>query len=197
MKIRIRITNLLLKLLISEAVIEETDIEVYRYAAEVFWMLVFPFIIMFPISLVLGISYEGYLLLIPFSMLRRVCVGFHFDNENVCYFFSTLYLFGITIIGLQIESVIMMVVIAIFSTISLIIHSNYLSRLRGKSLDKPALIAVTLSVLFFVVVSLSFDKRNVTKWISLGIAMTAALQFPLLIKQKLSFRSNKLSNRVR
>lgn len=160
--------------------INELEHDKYAYALEVLWLFIFPFVVIIPVSLALDLSYEGIALLIPFSVLRRICGGFHFKSERTCYCVSIAYLIIIAALGKRIADE-FAILIAVISGICLIINGIYLQGENNSGIVHEMNLYIVLCTV--VTVGLYFAFSTLSKWMALGLSMTAMLQIPLVIRK--------------
>lgn len=166
------------------------DIDLYDYSFEILWALLIPFIMMLPISIMTKSSYKGYLLLLSFTYLRRVCAGFHFKSEYHCFVFSLALLFATVWVGMMLDiEVKTCITILTICQFSLCLLGNLLNKKFGVSTNYPTLLArVSFCSSLCILLSL-LNFIEIAKWLMLGILMTALLQYPLYISCQI--RKNK------
>lgn len=180
-----QISNYISNLLLRNEIIAEDDREVYAYAIEVLCCLIAPFLMISFLIPFTKLSYEGFILIIPFSMLRRYSGGFHFKNSTVCIIVSFLYLFMMEEIGKRIEfsnklamtSIMFLIIIEVIC----FRKSTYCDDIYKKARKAKAFFACSI-LLFCILISYFTNNIIIGKWVSLGIIMTFILQIPCLVK---------------
>ncbi len=180
-----RISKAVTNNLVSKGLIDATDMEVYEYAATVLCYLIAPFLIITLLIPITKISYEGYIMIIPFTLLRRHCGGFHFKNATVCFVVSFAYLLLLELIGQNIVQSVLLMFLAFFC-LGYLLYKAIKSSITEKSgfFFKHNCRIIVICVLLVVVLLLfSFiDSCAFGKWICIGIIMTFILQIPDIIK---------------
>ena len=173
-----KITN---KLLIK-GLIAADDAELYEYAASVLCYLIAPFILITVLIPITGLTYEGFIMIIPFTMLRRYCGGFHFKRSGVCSIVSFFYLLVMEEIGKRIiTSTTLIAVSAICLVILLHISFKNTDKYPQYSRNKRNVNTIIIGAFLVIVIIPCFSYSYLyVKWICIGIIMTFALQLPVL-----------------
>ncbi len=181
--IKRRIINAVLEWLSKNKAIQREEYDKYSYIMEIVWIMTLPFIMMIPINFVTQITYEGFVLLISFSLLRRVCGGYHFAKEGTCYIVSFFFLIDIILVGKMISGKGIILALLVSSFVSICLISAILAKL---SKGHKRILDVILLNLIIGIIELTFwlsGKDDAAKWLILGSVMTAILQYPLLINE--------------
>lgn len=181
----------------SKGLIDVTDREIYEYATTVLCYLIAPlFIITFLIP-VTKISYEGYMMIIPFILLRRQCGGFHFKNSTICFVVSIAYLLLLEVIGNNIKQSPELLLFSLFC-LGYLLYKAIKNSITDKSgfVFKHNFRIIVICVLLVIALLLFFsiDSSVCGKWICIGIIMTFILQIPDIIKTFVS-RSAKVNEK--
>ena len=174
------------KKLLINGLIDEEDKELYEYATVILCYLATPFILVALMAPITGMLYEGVIMVIPFTLLRRYCGGFHFKSNKLCLVVSFLYLFTMEKIGQRLTVNVYFVVITFICLVALwnigilksLQYNPILPQKRNLSLH------VICSVLLFcVLMAPMYGPSTFLKWICIGIIMTLILQIPVLVKR--------------
>ena len=80
------------KWLLQAGAISASDVELYEYGIYSFLFSLCPLGLVLIISMFLHMVVEGILLIIPFTLIRKFCGGFHFQSPVICGIVSTLVL---------------------------------------------------------------------------------------------------------
>jgi len=171
--------------LVSKGLIDVTDREIYEYATTVLCYLMAPLFIITLLIPVTKISYEGYIMIIPFTLLRRHCGGFHFKNATVCFIVSFAYLLLLEIIGHNIAQSALLTLFSLLCLGYLLYKSikNSINERSGFIFKHNCRIIVICAFFAVALIFFSFiDIYTFGKWICIGIIMTFILQIPDIIK---------------
>jgi len=170
--------------LLTCGLISEEDKELYEYAAIIMCYLCTPFILVALLSPLTGLLYEGFVMVIPFTLLRRYCGGFHFKSNKVCLAISFIYLMAMEKIGSAIGISSMLLIVGLVSLLILffiaISKTQKCFPMDASARNKSVYIiflVIVLSVIFLLIK----NKGTLAKWIVIGIVMTLNLQLPLFI----------------
>ena len=136
------------------------------------------------------LSQEGVLIVFPFMVIRKFAGGFHAKHAYVCMIVSTgllglcLYIVVHTTIGWIFH------VLVIVAGISIIIHSPIDSenrRLSESEKKQYGLITgfLVMSMILFYVVLVAFHFEYYAGGVVISLGLTALLQFPCVLRQKL------------
>lgn len=186
-----KIINIIVDFLIKYNVITQNETDKYQYIIEIVWLIIVPFLMIIPINIIVGTTFEGYLLLISFTILRRFCGGYHFKNEKLCYLMSSVLLLDFLLIGKTINKERTVWILIIASFISLIVFSIINAELSKKKVYFLEIVIVNIFVGIFEIGFTVTGNMEYSKWITLGTFMTALLQYPVTFDLILSFKDRK------
>lgn len=181
--IKRRIINAVLEWLSKNKAIQREEYDKYSYILEIVWIMTLPFIMMIPISFITQVTYEGFVLLISFSILRRVCGGYHFSKEGTCYIVSFFFLIDIILIGKMVNGRWIISALLAASFVSICLVSVILAKLQNNYKKIVDIILLNLIIGIIELVFLLSGNDYLAKWVILGSVMTAILQYPLLVNE--------------
>ena len=172
-----KISNKISANLLAEGMIEEKEVELYTYAMSVLCYLLLPFVLVATMIPITGLYTEGFILLIPFTILRRYVGGFHFDNDKVCLAVSYIFLLSIQLVGKCLPDskwygLLALIGLLIVYLIGKGINEDicaFAKRIRKLTFDLIAL-CLLITIVFFEIFEFSYFK-----WICFGILMTFVL----------------------
>lgn len=171
------------KLLIN-GLIDEGDRELYEYATVILCYLTTPFILVALMAPITGMMYEGVVMVIPFTLLRRYCGGFHFKSNKVCLVVSFLYLLSMEKIGQRLTVNIYLVVVTVVCLAILwnigILKSKLYAPISPQKRNL-SLHFICCLLLVCTLLAIMFIREPAFKWICMGIVMTFMLQIPVWI----------------
>lgn len=174
--------------LAEEGAITQEQQAIYAYALfSLVWGLL-PLIIMAALGWALGLLYEGFLLLLPYMLLRKLSGGFHFASAAVCFVFSTAILWvTLVLTDIVIQSVaptafagvtvLPVLLICLCSPID-----SEARRLDKKERQVFRRLSRVFSILIYLVclgLLLAGDVRSAIP-VGMGLHLTASLQLPCL-----------------
>lgn len=181
-------TNAIVDWMISCNAINEADKELYKYALYSFFLLVTPLILVGSIGFCVGSIKHGFLLILPFIVLRKFSGGYHAKNLHTCILGSVFLLFLCVIISMHVQCDWKLVIATIIACVSLIIFSPIDSENRRLDINEKrkyknvtvfcVIIWGLLDIAFFLL-----RKYIYTNCFSVGILLTAGLQVPCIVKK--------------
>ena len=172
--------------LINHDAIKSEDKELYEYALYSLWLLVTPLFLAIIIGLCLGGVKEGIVIVIPFMLLRKFSGGYHAKHLCVCLVSSTILLSLCILMSFYLEYDWKLAGITIIAGIGMgyfspIDHENKrLSNAEKKLYKKITVILTGMSwgaALLFQILG----QEMYAVCISIGIMMTAGLQWPVAL----------------
>lgn len=173
------------KLLIN-GLIDEGDRELYEYATVVLCYLATPFFLVALMAPITGMMYEGVVMVIPFTLLRRYCDGFHFKSNKVCLVVSYLYLLSMEKIGQRLTVNIYLIVVTVVCLVVLwnigILKSKLYAPISPRKRNL-SLHVICYVLLLCVIMTPMYGPNTILKWMCIGIVMTFVLQIPILVKR--------------
>lgn len=161
--------------------------DLYNYAVQVFVYLFIPYIMVAIMTPFVGLSYEGFMLVTSYTLLRRECGGFHFKSAKVCLIVSSITLFTIISIG----KVLSEDKLILFPTFLCILSIMFFSPLKQKEFEKDLVLRKKKKISVIIALLLSINllldiilKTYQSRWICLGIILTALLQYPRILAEE-------------
>lgn len=181
--------------LIQSEVKTETERELYEYAVYSILLTVSPIFLSIFVGFLFGCVWQSILIILPFVIIRKFSGGYHAKRVATCFVSSSLLLilcivlsfyiqWGWTVMGISIGAIVSLVY---FSPIAN--DNRLLSREERTRYKKDTTI---ITILFFVVELLLslFHLYTCATCISIGIIMSAGLQFPALFKRNQKQQKN-------
>ena len=166
-------TGKIVEWLINHDAIESDDKELYEYALYSLWLLVTPLFLAIIVGLCFGRVKEGIVIVIPFMLLRKFSGGYHAKHLWICLTSSTLLLSLCVII-----TAVAGIGLGYFSPID---HENKrLSNEEKKMYKKVTVILTSMSWGAALLLQL-LGQELYAVCISIGIMMTAVLQWPVAL----------------
>lgn len=195
------LSNKIVNWLLSQNVIQTSEVEIYRYAAFNIIFAALPVIMMLIIGIFLNILLGSVLFISTYIMLRKYTGGFHFKKLIVSLIISPITEFVFIFIASKPLPIWLNLVSLLVSTISLSILSPISSESRPlDSTDIQNCRRKLKKILVFLcILCYSLYITDGVKLMSFPISamtMTAILQYPALIKSRgeqhnATCRSNK------
>ena len=174
--------------LINHDAIKSEDKELYEYALYSLWLLATPLFLAIMIGGCLGGVKEGIIIVIPFMLIRKFSGGYHAKHLCVCLVSSTILLSLCILMSFYLEYDWKLAGITIIAGIGMgyfspIDHENKrLSDKEKKIYKKVTIILVGMSLGIALLLQL-LGKEIWAVCISIGIMMTAGLQYPVVLKK--------------
>lgn len=173
--------------LIRQEAIEANERELYEYASHSFYLAIAPFLYAFIIGGMLGELRVGFILVIPFAVIRKYSGGFHAKREWTCLISSCLLLCGCILIAARLQNSKAFGGVVLLGVIGLAIFSPIDSENRRLQTDEKKLRkrdTIVLALLFyFIYLALSLLRRDrYAVCIGVGILQTAGLQVPCVLQ---------------
>ena len=174
--------------LLETGAIDENEKELYEYAVFSFLFSLFPLCLVMIIGGISGMFIEGFLMILPFMMIRKFSGGYHLKFPGICLASSTLLLSALLftirfVINRQQINIFTCFVIA--SVIQIFLCSpiyNDIRKLNEKERLTFQKIARIMSALFLAVYFLFWGLGQLRLCVPVGsgILLTALLQVPCL-----------------
>lgn len=173
--------------------ISVNDEKLYIYIVSSFLFSCIPLFLVLVIGVALNMFTEGFIMILPFLLIRKFSGGFHFKSQYTCLLFScillTSFLLIIKII-LKYESFVACSFAVYLAVIILCLNSPIDSKERQLSINEKKwfkAVTVSLSLLFLIVYSILVFYSRWTSGISLGIGIVipAFLQLPCILLKTL------------
>lgn len=174
--------------LIGCNVIQESDKDLYEYAVYSIFLTASPVILAITAGLLLGAIGRSLLIILPFVAIRKYSGGYHAKTPRVCFVASSLLLVLCIILSFHIKCSGILMCITVGAIVSLGHFSPIDNENRVLSKEEHIYYkkkVVLFAALFFCVATLLYLLQlNIgTVSISIGIILSAALQFPAVIEQ--------------
>lgn len=174
--------------LIKQKVISEDERELYEYAYRSLLYLFTPFIIAIVVGSILHSVMESVIMVIPFVILRSFCGGFHMKNIRGCLIVSSLSFLGIISLSFTPLSEIFYCILTVVCAISISVISPVTSKnkeIASDEISKYKIITVILVSIMSILIFVMYINNNgyIAKYLSLGLFLTAALQWPCLMRK--------------
>lgn len=176
--------------MIKTGAVGEEDRELYEYAVKSTVLMISPLILSLVIATVMKVPVNGVAFIVPYMTLRKFSGGYHAERLSSCLIMSVMlitimlyiskseYVVNVLFPAVSVASVIL----CIFSPIEV----------SGKSINnkekKVYKRIVQLQVLFYLIVVLMFyslHMYHISASIMCGVILSALLQLPCVIKDKI------------
>ena len=181
-------TDIVVNWMLQHDVIKKEQKELYNYALCSFFLLVLPYILAASIGFCLGSIKHGFILIFPFTILRKYSGGYHAKSFLTCIIESCILLFLCIVLSMYVQCDWKLAIAVVIASASLIIFSpldNESRRLDAEekiAYKKITIIQVLLFGLLNIVLFL-FGKYTYIICFSIGILLTASLQVPCIVKK--------------
>lgn len=190
------ILGLLSAWLVKNKAIEPNDRELYEYAIYSFLISITPLVIFLIASGVIGMWWEGILIIIPFMVIRKFSGGYHAKHAYVCFMAST-GLLGVSLcIVAFVNSSWIIHILSCLSGISLAINSPIDSENKKiteneKMRYKHMTHLLVVVFLFVYMVLTVFRLERYSTCIGISMILTALLQLPCVCARSKLLRNLK------
>lgn len=176
--------------LIKQKAILKEDRELYEYATYSFFLSFFPLFISIIIGSVMGKVLESILFIVTFMLTRKYSGGFHTRHAWVCIISSLIILFVCIYIIANIKYNFIFDIGMLCATIGLIIFSPIENENRRLDLiekkeykSKITVIVLIIAIIYYLLILL--NRENYALAIDVGIILSACLQIPCILKEKI------------
>ena len=176
--------------LIKHKAILNEDRELYEYAVYGFFLTTFPIIISITIGGIMGKIFESILFIVTFMLTRKYSGGFHTRHAWVCIISSLIILFVCIYIIANIKYNFIFDIGMLCATIGLIIFSPIENENRRLDLiekkeykSKITVIVLIIAIIYYLLILL--NRENYALAIDVGIILSACLQTPCILKEKI------------
>ena len=174
--------------LIKTGEIDQSDSELYEYAIDSMFSLLFPLILTYCISLVMGIMLKGLLMIAPFMLIRKYSGSYHLKSAGTCFVFSCVLV--ITFLsavkyGIADKSLNLLTTIATLIIIKKSPVDSENRRLLQEEINQYKKIARIMAGIFFLIYwILRLIKMNgYALSVGMGILLTTVLLIPCLFQK--------------
>ncbi len=182
--------------LIENKAIEVTDKELYEYAFYSIGITISPFVIVLIFGLWMGVPIEGITMVLPFMCIRKYSGGYHAKSARTCFISSCIVLMVCIWLVTKIRYGIWLGIFVFVSVCSIAYFSPIDSENRRLEEDeiqhckkKAVLIASVFLCLKFLFLIVGLGNLAVS--VSVGILLSAGLQFLAIIKKLCNERDKK------
>ncbi|MFR0866365.1 MAG: accessory gene regulator ArgB-like protein [Eubacterium sp.] len=184
-----QIVSLLSRWLIKHNAIAPSDRELYEYALYSFLLSLTPLIIFLVISGVIGMFWEGMLIVFPFMVLRKFAGGFHAKHAFVCLIVSTGLLALCLYVVAHISNKCFFDGLVAVAVINIIIHSPIDSENRRLSETEKEQYSwmtrfLVIVIMMFYVILIIVRLRYYASCVAISLCLSALLQLPCVLRLK-------------
>ena len=182
--------------LIENRAIEATDKELYEYAFYSIGITISPFVIVLIFGLWMGVPIEGVTMVLPFMCIRKYSGGYHAKSAKSCFISSCIVLMICLWLVTKIRYGIWLGIFVFVSVCSIAYFSPIDSENRRLEEDeiqdcKKKAILISIVFLCLKIVFLILGLENFTVAISVGMILSAGLQFPAIVKNMCNEKDKK------
>lgn len=182
--------------LIENRAIEATDKELYEYAFYSIGITISPFVIVLIFGLWMGVPIEGVTMVLPFMCIRKYSGGYHAKSARTCFISSCIVLMICLWLVTKIRYGIWLGIFVFVSVCSIAYFSPIDSENRRLEEDeiqdcKKKAILISIVFLCLKIVFLILGLENFTVAISVGMILSAGLQFPAIVKNMCNEKDKK------
>ena len=182
--------------LIENRAIEATDKELYEYAFYSIGITISPFVIVLIFGLWMGVPIEGVTMVLPFMCIRKYSGGYHAKSARTCFISSCIVLMICLWLVTKIRYGIWLGIFVFVSVCSIAYFSPIDSENRRLEEDeiqdcKKKSILISIVFLCLKIVFLILGLENFTVAISVGMILSAGLQFPAIVKNMCNEKDKK------
>lgn len=176
--------------LIKQKAILKEDRELYEYATYSFFLSFFPLFISIIIGSVMGKVLESILFIITFMSVRKFSGGFHAKQAWVCIISSCIILLACICIITNVMYSSIFDIGILWAVINLIMFSPIDNENRRLDLiekkeykSKITVIVLIIAIIYYLLILL--NRENYALAIDVGIILSACLQIPCILKEKI------------
>lgn len=183
------LSNKCISWLLSQGVITEDEVTVYRYAAYNVLYAAIPVVMMLIIGIFIGQPLGSILFIATFILLRKYAGGFHFDSLRLCIIVSLVTEFLFLYLATFIYQAIVSFILIFISSLSIlklspIVHIN---RPLDSSEIQYCKAKLKKHIVFLVLFCYCLYIIGYPRLISFpasAMIMTALVQYPAMLKRK-------------
>ncbi len=179
-------TVLVTNWLISCNAISEEDRELYEYAIYSILITISPLFLATLVGILLGAVLQSILIILPFFLIRKFSGGYHAKKAGICLIYSSMLLILCIFLSSWVKCNILLLFLTALSAMSLLHFSpienenRLLSREERICFKKVTTIIVT-SIIIAELLLLWFSMYTFVVCISIGLILSASLQYPCII----------------
>lgn len=174
-----KIENAIISNLVYYHLIEDDEIEIYRFGVECYILKVIHYLTYCLIAFLCGSLFEFFIFIVSYLLLRKYAGGIHANTRTGCFVISDLILFGVLIVGQSIERSEVLSVITFISLLSIILFApvdNPNRVLSNEERNKFKKYAFYICILELSVICIGTGiKGEYSKWIQFGIIVSACM----------------------
>lgn len=182
--------------MIQNHAIYKSEKELYVFALDSAVMLVLPLLLAGTIGFLMGSPKHGIILVVPFMILRKFSGGYHAEKRWICTILSSMLLFLCIALSIKVQFGQTIVISTIWAMISLGIFSpidseNRLLNKEEKRIYKRMVIYCLILFGFINIILFVLKAYTYIVSLSIGIQLSAALQFPYIVKRLRQMTKNR------
>ena len=167
--------------------INPDDRELYEYAIYSILFTLSPLILAGMIGFFIGRLGECIVVILPFTLLRKFCGGYHAKKAWYCLIISSVLLVTCTIISSYINYNYALVIITMIAMVSLIICSPVDSENRRLSQEEKKCCKIATIIIAFIFFGIDLilylcQQETYAVCIAIGIILVAGLQIPCIFR---------------
>lgn len=180
--------ELIVKWLINYEAVEETDKELYEYAIYSMILSASPLILAIIYGALISSVGQGIAMIFPFVVMRKFSGGYHTKHVWSCFVWSNILIFFCLYLSSRIEFKWELILITAGAVINLIIFSpidneNRILCFEEHKHCKKMVVMIGTILLTVDILFVSWKLYEYSIGISMGIILSACLQFPCIIKK--------------
>lgn len=170
-----KIETIIIRNLVCYNLVNEDEIEIYKFGIECFVLKVIHYFTYCIIALFCGCLYEFVFFIISYIALRKYAGGIHANTRIGCLVISNFILSGVLILGHKIEKSVLLYILSVLSFLVIVLFApvdnpnRILSNAERKRFKKIAILVCLLEL----VVSFAGYKFEYLKWVQFGVIIGA------------------------
>ena len=176
--------------LIQKEAIDTDDKELYEYAVHSLILSIMPIGMVLLIGIILGAVKEGLLMILPFMVIRKFSGGYHAKKEINCLIASGISLTLCVWLASWLNTGIFVHLLIGFAAFSLALCSPIDSKERQLNADEKLryrrvtrILVTAFTGIYMLLLFLRLERYAVC--IAIGVALSATLQIPCMVKRAL------------
>ena len=176
-------------------------LEEIEYGIEALYITFTKTIVIFLISLILGVIKEVFLILVFFNVLRTTAFGMHAKTSLQCYIISTILFVGLGLVSKYIDiNFYVKIIISIVCLINIVIFApadTYKRPLINKKKRRIYKIFSVVIALIYVTLIILFYNNILTTYMMFGLVDATLMIHPLMYRMfQLPYNNYKTYNEV-
>lgn len=189
-----KLSDGIVKWLTKEGAIAEDERNLFSYAVYSLLFGMFPVAVTIILGLLFDMPTEGFLMILPFILIRKFSGGYHLGSAKVCCVLSTALLFAAFLLMKMFlffhgsYALLFLVLVASLCIVFLSPIDSDARKLSHKEIRVFKTVARLLAVVFCVVyiVLVILDKEAIAIPVGVGITIVAFLQLPCIIQRTIN-----------